>query len=450
MTSVTIGCRLRIVGACALAMLLLAGCDYLPDWFTGSKDKEPLPGKRIDVLSEISLVKPDDSLQGTNVTIPDIKTNDNWRQAGGGPQGVTGNLQISGFTHHDSTRIGDGNAWEEPFYTSPVIAAGTVFAMDAKGYITAHDAMNIDKVRWTNKSAVSKHEPDLLGGGLAYDNGRIYATSGRGKVVALDATTGKEIWKQAIGVPLRAAPKVGGSKVYVLSVDNQLFALDSENGIQIWSHRGINENAGFLADISPAVTESIVIAPYSSGEIHALDNVSGQDIWNDVLIRTHRTLATGVFSGIGGNPIVKDDIVYAAGSNGFFAALSLLSGRRLWEQDVSSLNTPWIAGDFVYLLSNENELLCMTRADGRIKWIRQLPRYEDEKKRKNPFVWRGPIMAGGQLLVAGQHGQMLAIAPKDGTTLSTVEIPENITDMPVIAGGRLYMLTQDAKLHVLY
>jgi outer membrane protein assembly factor BamB len=442
--------KAAIAGA---VLLMLCGCSTfsdIGDWLGGEKAKVPLPGTRIAVLSESSNIQPDESLATTDVTIPDPTSNDDWRQAGGDAGGATGNLQLSGYTHHDSVTIGDGNGWEQPLYPSPIIANHVVYAMDAKGYITAHSTADIGKILWTNNSLVAKEEPDLLGGGLALDGTKIYATSGRGSVAAIDAATGKEIWKQFIGVPLRAAPKVGGGKVYALSVDNQLFALDADKGAQLWSHRGINENAGFLAAISPALSDTIVLAPYSSGEIHALDTVSGQDVWNDSLLLPRRNYATAGFYGIGGNPIIKDNIIYATDSGGSTVALGLLNGRRIWEQDISSLNSPWVAGDYMYILSNEDQLVCLTIADGRVKWVRQIARYANEEKHRDPLTWRGPIMAGGQLLIAGIDGRMLALSPKDGSTIATVEIPENITDTPVVAGGRLYMLTQDAKLHVLY
>jgi outer membrane protein assembly factor BamB len=441
-------------GCVALALLcLLGGCsllDDLPDWMGGSDHKTPLPGVRIDVLSEGTHAKVDPSLKDVPVIVPTVTANATWPQEGGGPAGMTGNLAVSGFTHHDSERVGKGYGWDEPLYPSPIVANGTVYAMDAKGYISAHDAANIEKVRWTNKSLVEKHRPSLLGGGLAFDKGVIYATSGRGKVAALDAMTGKEKWKQTIGIPMRAAPKTGGGKVYVLSEDNQLFALDAASGTTLWSNRGMNENAGFLSAISPAVTDTIVFAPYSSGELHALDTNSGQDVWNDALLLPKRTTASGTFSGIGGNPVVSGENVYAVGSSGFLAAMTVLEGRHLWEVDLSSLNMPWIAGDFLYIITIDNNLACIQVSDGKIKWMQQLEQYEDAKKHKNPRVWRGPIMANGQLLVAGRHGQMLEISPTDGKVLASVEIPEDITDTPVIAGGRLYFMTEDATLHVLY
>lgn len=439
----------RILTA-SLLILTLASCDDLPEWMGGSDSKVPLPGKRIPVLLETTELKADPELASVAVLVPDIKANDNWRQAGGAPQGMSGNLQLSSYTHHDSARIGDGNGWEEPLYPNPIVAGNVVYAMDSRGYVTAHVANDIGTIKWTSKSLVGEDEPDVLGGGLAFDGGRIYGTSGRGAIVALDAATGKELWKKTLGIPLRAAPKVAGGKVYALSVDNQLFALNAADGASLWSHRGINENSGFLASISPALTDSIAVVGYSSGELHGLDTNSGQDVWTDSLIRSHRTSATGGFFGIGGNPIVKDDVVYAAGSNGYLAAISLLNGRRIWEADVSSLNTPWISGDYLYLISTSNQLVCLQRTDGRVRWVAQLPRFEDEEKHKHPLVWRGPIMANDQLLIAGINGQMLVITPKDGSMLATVEIPEDVTDAPIVAGGRLYLLTQNAKLHVYY
>ena len=433
------------------SVLLLTACDSMPTWLGGKDEKTKLAGKRIEVLADTQFVKADESLANLPVVASEAKANDNWQQAAGSQQGLTGNLQFSGFLHHDNTKIGDGNDWEQPLYSNIIIAGGAVFAMDARGYISAHDIKDIDKVLWKNTSALTKDEDDLLGGGLAYDNGHLYVTTGRGKAFAIDASNGKEIWTTTIGVPLRAAPKVGSGKLYAVSVDNQLFALDMKTGKQVWNHRGINENAGFLTAISPAINDNIVIAPYSSGEIHALDSATGQEIWSDSLLKPSRTSATNSFFGIAGTPIISDDAVFVAGSGGVVAAFSLSNGRRLWEQDISSsLNNLWLDNGFIYMISSENQLLCLSKSDGRVRWTKQLARYEDEEKRRHPYSWFGPIMANGQLLVAETKGSLLAISPKDGATIETIDIPSDLANAPIIAGGKLYFLTQNAKLHYFY
>lgn len=439
----------RFLPAACLLALALPACGDMPDWLTGEEKKKPLPGERIAVLEEGSKLKADPALTAP-VAVPQPQANADWAGLGGAVTGMTGNLQWSGNAHHDSVRIGDGNGWEQPLYTNIAVSGGRVFALDAKGYVTAHNAARIGEQLWSNKSLVETDEPDLLGGGVAVEAGLVVVTSGYGKVAALDVMNGKELWKQAIGIPLREAPRVAGGIVYVVSVDNQLFALDAASGRQRWSHRGISETAGFMTALAPTVSDNIAIVPYSSGELHALDVASGQGIWSDTLVLARRTTATAGFSGIGGTPVIANETVYAGDGGGFFAAISLISGRRIWEQDVSSLNMPWVAGDYLFLLSEGSKMICLNRADGRVKWIQQLPRFENEEKRKGPYVWRGPVMANGKLMVVGRHGQMLALAPDDGRLLETLDIPDGVMDAPVLAGGKLYLLTQDAELYSYY
>ena len=65
-----------------------------------------------------------------------------------------------------------------------------------------------------------------------------------------------------------------------------------------------------------------------------------------------------------------------------------------------SFNTPWVAGDFMFLVTIDGELLCVTRRDGRVRWVQTLRRYRDEKAKRGKVVWTGPILAGGRLLLA--------------------------------------------------
>src|SRR5690606_21860050 len=93
----------------------------------------------------------------------------------------------------------------------PVAADGRVFTMDAEGTISAFDARD--------GSLVWRHEPDEhtdegeLGGGLAYDGGWLFATLSSGTVLALNATSGTEVWHQSLLLPLRAAPTVAGDRL---------------------------------------------------------------------------------------------------------------------------------------------------------------------------------------------------------------------------------------------
>ncbi|NCY26398.1 MAG: pyrrolo-quinoline quinone, partial [Alphaproteobacteria bacterium] len=331
----------------------------------------------------------------------------------------------------------------------PVVAGGRVFAMDAEGAVSAHDAADIGKVLWRSAGVSQEDEDDTLGGGVAFDAGVVYAVSGRGLVVALDAETGKEKWRSMVGQPLRSAPKVGNGKLYVVTLDNQMLALNVSDGEVQWAQRGIAEAAGIMNAVSPAVAGNLVVAPYSSGQVYVLDAASGKELWSDSLSHGRHTKASSQLSGIGGDPVVDGDVLVAVSSGGMISVQSLGNGQRIWERGIGSLNTPWVTGDWIFLVSSDSAVVCLHKFTGQVRWVTQLQRFEDEEDKKGHITWRGPVLAGGQLLVVSSEGQLALIAPDTGAVTGYRDVPDDIFTPPVVAGGKVYLVDQDAELYTL-
>lgn len=439
---------MRSLVLAVLALGALGACSSLPSWMGGTKHTGPkLEGDRVAILRESSQLEPDATLANTPIEVPAAAANDAWTQH----SGLNGNLSLAvTLERRESGDAGDGADFEQRLVIAPVVGDGAVFAMDARGAISAHDAKNVSEVRWISPGVATKDEEPILGGGLAYDAGRIYATSGKGMVTAFDARSGVELWRQPINIPIRSAPRVDSGRVFVVTVDSQSFALDARNGTILWNHRGVNEGTGFLIEASPAIASDMVVMPYTSGEIHALHVDGGDEAWTDVVASLQRQTATSIFTGIGGDPVAVDGLMYVAGSASELAALQVASGRRVWEQPISSVNTPWVAGDYLYIVASDSAVICVQRLDGRIRWVRQLQAYANEEERTGPYSWSGPVMAGGRLLVVGAHGQMAEISPQDGSVLAMTEIPEGAYTPPVVAGGAVYLVTNSATLYALY
>ena len=88
----------------------------------------------------------------------------------------------------------------------------------------------------------------------------------------------------------------------------------------------------------------------------------------------------------------------------------------------------------------------MTRQDGRIKWLKVLPLFEDPVDKEDPIYWAGPALVGDRLLVVGSNGYALSFSPYDGELLGTQLIPGGAHVPPVVANGTVYVLTDDARL----
>ena len=435
--------RLALLGPCLA--LALGGCEMLSSWF--SDEEPPIPGERISVIALEPGLEPDPDAETITVRLPPPYANEDWPQAGGYPHHAMHHLAAADVIS-ERWRVGIGDSIDDdgPLLSPPVVAGGRVFAMDSEGLISAFDVRGGTRL-WTFDSAPDEDGEGAFGGGLAVAGGRLYAATGLGHVLALKARTGHELWREEIGVPVRAAPVVSGTRVFAISHDNRLWALDARTGAVQWSHTGIEETAGFLGGASVAVAGDIVVAPFSSGELTALRVENGRTVWADILaVQGVRVGALATFNDIEGNPVIDRGIVVAIGNGGRLVAIDLRIGRRIWERDIAGLNTPWIAGDFVFVLTAGGALVCITRERGAIVWVRHLPRYEDPEDKEDPIYWTGPVLIGDRLVVAGSDGRVLAISPYDGRYLGRHDAREAVRQPLAVADGTLFILTDDADL----
>jgi outer membrane protein assembly factor BamB len=286
----------------------------------------------------------------------------------------------------------------------------------------------------------------MFGGGVSYDNGRVYATNGVGDAGAFNAATGEQIWLVRPGGPLRGSPSVANDNVYVVTQDNQLFALDPADGKVRWQQAGSLELAGVLGIASPAAAQGTVVAGYSSGELTAYRYENGRVLWQDVLARTSISTVVGTLSDIDADPVIDNGRVFAIGAGGRMVALELNTGQRVWEINVGGISTPWVAGDWIFVVTDTGQLMCISRANGHVRWLSQLRRYRDQDDKKGPVFWTGPILAGDRLILADSIGELVNVSVTDGSILSIAKTGEDLTLAPIVADNTLFILSNDGRL----
>ncbi len=423
---------------CCLLLCLVAACS------DDNKKEVLLEGERIEVLDRENGLEPDESAEGETISIPSFSVNNVWEQVGGGVVNNQGNLAIRTTEVADSVTVGKGYDWSSHLVAQPIIAEDTIFAMDGRGYISAHVLKDISTKKWVSDTLAANDEAPLIGGGMAYLDGVVYATSGRGWIAALDAKSGKQLWRLAQGIPIRAAPRVVNGWLIAVTVDNQTLAVNAKTGRVIWTHRGISETAGFLANIAPAIVGESVVVPYSSGELIALDIATGTQRWMDMIVSERKTSALSRFTGITALPIVHEGAVYSLHASGMLAAHIAENGASLWERRMTSYHTPWIVGDYMVVVTNDDELALLRHRSGEIVWVKQLEKEEKETR------WLDPVVAGNHIQLGNSAGEMRVYDHQNGELVTQYDIPSNAVSMPIVAQGGMYFLTQDATLYGLY
>ncbi|WP_158595884.1 outer membrane protein assembly factor BamB family protein [Oleomonas cavernae] len=414
--------------------------------FSGGGTTQKVEGERISVLAQQVTISVDPALADVPVQLPQPYLNPEWPQPGGYAAHAMYHLEVGPelkVMWTANAGVGDGS--DTRLVASPVVSADSIYVLDTEAHVNAFDLQG--KRRWSvSLRPEDEDSPTGFFGGVAFDEGRVYVSTGYGEVFALNAGDGSTIWKRGIGIPFRSAPTVNGGRVFAITQDNQLFALATEGGEVLWNHVGISESAGFLGAASPAVAGEAVVVPFSSGEIFALRVENGRVVWSDTLTRGGSTTPIDALNDIRGQVVIDRGAVFAASHSGRIVGIELRTGSRLWDRSIGSTQTPWAGGDYIYVLADDNELLCLTRNEGRVRWVTPLPRFQDEDTSSDNITWSGPVLAGDRLLLASNTGIMTAVSPYTGEVLGSIELPGKTVITPVVANGTVYVLTSNGTL----
>ncbi len=447
----------RVVIALA-AVGLLGGCGV----FGGDKKpKTPTVGQRIAVLTAETGIEVDPALADIAIVLPPASTNASWAQPGGNAAKSMGHLTLGNSLSRAWTAdIGEGSSSRARLAAAPVVADGRVYTIDTQAVIRSFDVASGREI-WSTQVGTEQDRRGgvsiwsgestgahgiLFGGGVSYDNGRVYATSGLGDVAAYDATTGSEIWRVRPGGPMRGAPTIANENIYVTSQDNQIYALNPADGTQRWAGTGTLELAGVFGTAAPSASSGTVVAGFSSGELTAYRYENGRVVWQDALSRTSISTSVGSLSDIDAEPVIDNGRVYAIGQGGRMVALELNTGQRIWEINVAGISTPWVAGDWIFVVTDTAQLLAIARATGRVKWMSQLKRWRKEKSKQGPISWVGPVLAGDRLILANSEGEVINASPLDGSVLSTVDTKMPVSLPLVVANDTLFILHDEGRL----
>jgi outer membrane protein assembly factor BamB len=434
--------RVAIMIAAALAA---SGCGIFK---RGSGPKTPVLGQRIPVLTSEGDVQVDLPTAAMPMSLPAATANTDWAQSSGDADKSLGHLALgTALSQAFMVQAGHGSSLTMRLAASPIVANGRVYTIDTLGAVRSFDAKT-GALYWASQTPNDKgNERSLYGGGIAYDNGRIYATNGLGYVAALSEGSGGILWQVRPGGPLRGAPTIANGAVYVMSQDNQIYSLDETNGKTNWSQAASLEIAGVFGSASPAVGQGTVVAGFSSGELNAYRYENGRQVWQDALQRTSITTSVSSLSDIDADPVIDNGQVIAIGQGGRMVALELTTGQRQWELNIAGIATPWVAGDWIFAVTDNAKLLCIYRQNGHIRWINQLPQFEHPKNKKGQIDYVGPILAGDRLIVAGSNGTLINIDPVTGSFQSQTNAGAGVSIEPVVANSTLYVYDDAGRLH---
>ncbi len=441
----------RVVGTIFASALVagLAGCER----------ELILPGERFGVRTDLEASVPVEGQpavvdavaanRAEPISLPGAVANADWTHRGGtvrhaSPHGVLSAAPARVW----SVSIGQGDSRKNRISAAPVVAGGSVFTMDSEARVQATSTGGA--VLWaTDLTAAFDRDGGISGGGIAFGDGVVYAATGYGELVALRAGDGAVIWRQRLDSPVTGAPAVEGGIVYAVGRDGSGWAVKADTGRVMWTVAGPVGVTGMVGAAGPTVTETLVIFPFASGGLTAALKKSGVQVWQAPVTGQRVGRAYAGVTDVTGDAVVQGDRTYVGTASGRTAAVDTSSGERVWTATEGALNPPLVVGGSVFVVNDENRLVRLDAATGEEIWAVEMPYFlkAKAKNRKAIVPLFGPVLAGGQLVVAGGDGQLRMFNPVDGALVGGAEVPGGAASAPALAGGMLYVVSASGQLH---
>lgn len=411
-----------------------------------------LPGERFDIRA------PFDETAGTTpenrsvaIALPAQVNNPSWtHRLGTASSRLTHPALGTTLQPIWSADIGQGDGRRHRITAEPVVANGVIYTLDSHATVTATSAAGQTIWRRDITPAFAR-SGNASGGGLAFGNGRLYVTSAFGLLVAIDPSSGAEIWSHRFDAPVKGAPTIEGSHVFVVAADSSAWAIDAATGKVDWQLPGTPSRSSMVGGPAPAVSGNAVLLPFVSGELIAASRDGGAELWRTVVAGQRIGSAAAQVRDITGDPVVVGNRVYVGNQSGRVMALDTGSGTRLWTAREAAYGPVWPVGGSVFMMSDRNRLIRLNDTTGDVIWAVELPLYTEERERRRAeiFAHYGPVLAGGRLLVASNDGQLRSFDPASGALLATASVPRGAATAPVVAGGVAYVISTDGRLHAL-
>ena len=276
----------------------------------------------------------------------------------------------------------------------------------------------------------------------AISDGTVDFGSDDGNLYAVEAQTGSLTWKFTTQGIVRSQPAIAGGLVYFASDDGYLYAIEAQSGTQAWRTdignilpREVREKLGTDANkpagwdykqSSPIVVDGRIYVGSLDGNVYALAADTGHVSW---------TYTTG--SKVRATPTVDNGALYVGSWDESFYALDALTGQLRWKTPVGGevQSTALVADGLVYTASRKASVVALDAQTGETRW--------EYSYGVNMWVESSPILVNG-IIYIGSAGDkwIMGLDSQIGEAFTTyyskvwhLSTPAIVDDMLYIGGA---------------
>lgn len=266
--------------------------------------------------------------------------------------------------------------------TEPVFVDDIIYALDIRSNLSAFSRTQ-NKIIWSYNISRNKKD-NYIGGGIVHHDGKLYVTYGSRLLVVLDAKSGHEIIRKELADIIRIKPvMLNNDIVLVQTISNQVFALNTRTLNPVWGHEGIAEMLSASYSVAPIVHHDNVVITYNSGQVFAVNILSGEVKWSFELPENDRVAIPNFEeASILCAPISDNSNLYVASGLGKLIKLNASSGEVIWQVNANDIQSMSLIGNSLFITNNARQIAAFNPDSGQVKFIAELSDGSDPKKLK--------------------------------------------------------------------
>lgn len=309
---------------------------------------------------------------------------------------------------------------------------------DSKGYVIAVNAAT-GKRMWR----IDTHLP--LSSAVGYTDNLIVVGSHKADVVALDKSTGDEKWRIKTSSEVFSAPMGRTAGIALLTIDSRLHGLDTTNGNQKWLFDANAPALKLRGGSTPLIIDEVALVGFANGQAGLFDLNSGRVIWLDTVAQPRGRTEIERIVDINGRMARRGNAAYLVTFQGKIAAVDLQNLQVMWTRDSSSFTGLDVGSMTVVVSDSEGKLHAFNRMSGETLWTQEAL---INRKPTAPAIVKDYVVvgdAGGRVYAFSlESGKMLGHRRIEGTGIVVPPIVDNQDVILQTKAGHLIKLAIEA------
>lgn len=312
---------------------------------------------------------------------------------------------------------------------APVAAGGRVFVAGTAGTVAAIDAS-------TGRDVWRLNLNTPIAAGVGADGQRAAVVTLANELVAME--DGRELWRVRLPARSFTAPLVAGQRVFVLTADRTVRAFDGQTGARLWAQSRPAEPL-VLSQPGALLAVGNTLVAGLSGRLAGLDPNNGMVRWEVPVATSRGTNEVERLVDVVGPVSRIGESVCARAYSAAVGCVDVARGTLVWTRPAQG--GTGVHGDdrLVFSTESDGRVLAWQRASGERAWAIDRLKHRDLS---------APLAVGRVVVVGDRLGQVHLLSREDGSEMTRLSADGSaITAAPILAGDAVVVQTRNGGVY---